>query len=358
MFMKKSLLIFILVCVAQVIVAQKDTTLLEKIQIIEEVSASALGQDIFMTPNIYLMDFEIGEKGKFLLLKGKKNYFISKLGEDLKIESTLLLHFKPKKLFRDCLGNLQVMSADSIYQVAEIAVEVVIYEPNSLTFYQDYYADCEGETESHLIYKFLENSNQTITYNAVSKRTDLQKSFYRTEDSVQVVAAQDAYEEVLADGYDFRSQMGEINIRQLYLSRDKFQRLQFYNFVISKPDYNPVFTVDDELYIFDHYTDSLVCFDGETMSVSTVIPIFHHKIKGWEKQILVDEMRGKFYTLYFIEGDLYISELSGEDFSIVKSSKVRYNSHPERLIVYDGFLYYAYKNSVGAPFRRLFRQRL
>ncbi len=337
---------------------QEDTSFQRKIQVIEEVSVNAQGQNVFDTPNIYLVDFYVGDIGKYLLLKGKGNYFISRLGDDLTPESSILLSFKPQKLIVDCLGKLQIISPDSIYQVDDSSGDVGIYAPNPISFYHDYFSNCVGETPKNLLYHFYSNSNQTITFNSIDKEKHLQKTFYRAQDTTEVLVANDWKQQIMAEAYDPVSQMGEIGISQLYANRDKFQRLMFYNFIISKPDYNPLFTINNEVFIFDHYADSLVLFDHENLTRNNALPISHHKINGWQKEILFDEVRQTFYTLFQSDGNLYISELSAEDFSIVRSHRVHLNSYPKRMMVYDGFLYYDYKTTLEDSFVKLFRQRL
>lgn len=337
---------------------QEDTTFLKKIQLIDEVTVNANGQIVFDTPNINLIDFYVGEQGKYLILKGKGNYFLSKLADDLSLNYSLLLTFKPEKLIEDCTGNLQILSADSIYKIDVPSQEVQIYEPQSMAFYHDYFSNCVGETNENLLYNFLSNSNQTVTFNSIDKALHVQKTFYQAQDSNQVLVAKDCQQELFADNYDFRNQMQEINISQLHASRAQFQRLMFYNFVVSKPDYNPLFTLNNDVYIFDHYSDSLMIFNGNSLSLKNAIPIAYHKMKNWKKELLLDEASQTFYTTFLFNGNLYISELSSTDFSIVKSMKVKRNSFPNRLMVYEGFLYYDYTNSSEDSFVKLFRQRL
>lgn len=356
--MKNFILVISTLILTQIVFGQEDTTFLKKIQIIEEVSVNANGQSVFEVPNINLIDFYIGAQGKFLLLKGKGNYFISELADDLSLNSSLLLTFKPEKIIEDCLGNLQIISSDSIYRIDQSSLEIELYEPHPIAFYYDYFANCAGETNQNLLYYFLSNSNQTITFNSIDKELHLQKTFYEAQDTIEVLVANDWEKQIIADRYDPNSQMGEITIAQLYANRAKFQRLMFYNFVISKLDYNPLFTVNNEVYIFDHYIDTLLTFDGENLNLTNAHPIAYHKIKGWQKEILFDEVSQNFYTTFLFNGSLYISELSKSDFSIVKSVQVKRNSFPKRLMVYNGFVYYDYKTTTEDSFIKLCRQRI
>lgn len=336
---------------------QEDSTFLKKIHLIPEVTINATGQTVFKQPNVHLLDFHIDKNGKFLLLKGQKKYFLSRLDENLEIESTVLLSFKPERLHRDCLGDLQIISEDSIYRVEEHTDEIGIYQPNSIAFFHDYYANCMGEVKTHLFYKFFSNSNQTVMFNAIDKNDHSQRIIYQAEDTLQVLAANDWKRQIENDGYNFTNQMQEINTIQLSASRKKFQDLMFYTFVISKPDYIPLFALENEICIFDHYNDVLVRFDSNTLEKRTAQPISYHKHQGWKRELLYDSANQTFYTTYTVNGYLYVTELS-EDFSPVKSIRVHYNSFPTRLVIHDGFLYYDYTSSFDDAYKKLFRQQL
>ncbi len=337
---------------------QEDSSFLKNIQYVPEVSVNIKSQTVFEAPGIYLIDFYVDQDGKFLLLKSKNNYMISKLANDLTMESTFLLTFKPLSLIRDCLGKLQVLSEDSIYRVDETSIEIGVYEPNPISFYFDYLANCEGETKNQLIYKSLSNSNQTVNFIGVDKEDHVPLQFYKTEDTIQILVAKDWQQQIFADSYDFEYQMQEINIMQLYGNRDNFDRVMFFSQVIAKTDYNPLFTVGNEVFIFDHYSNSLVLFDGKSLKKLETKPIIYHKIKGWNKQLLYDQVTQIFYTTYLLDGNFYIAELSNSNFSILKSVKVQKNAHPKKMMIYGGFLYYDFKSSMEDSFNELYQQRL
>lgn len=355
---KNYLQIILFLLFSNIIFAQEDSLFLKQTQDLKEVSFSAFGQIIFEAQSIYLLDFHVDETGKYLLLKGRKNYFISRLDENSAMKSNYLLNFKPNRLFRDCMGSLYVISKDSIYKVDEASEEIGIFEPNPIAFFIDNYAYCETETENHLVYKSLSNSNQVVTFNAIAKQFQIKKMFYETQDTVQVTAANDWEKNIEQDHYDFEDQMGEVGVSSLGEIRKKFQRLMFYNMIISKPDYTPLFHTKNEVYIFDHYIDSLVRFTSTDMRQNQSLPISYHKNKGWQKEILFDKATNTFYTTFYTNGKLYLSELSNTDFSIVKSIKIYHNVFNKHMMVHDGYVYYDFKKSRDAAYNKLFRQRL
>lgn len=337
---------------------QEDSLFSKEPQNIPDITVYGVGNVIYENPGIYLLDFHIDECGKYLLLKGKSNYFISKLDDNMEMKSNFLLSFKPEALYRDCMGNLQIVSKDSVYKVDEKSIEIGIFEPNSMDFFEKYYANCLGQTNEHLIYRFASNSNQVITIKAIDKKEHTQFDFYTMQDSIQVLVANDWEKQIIADRYDFANQMGEINISQVLDNRQKFQRLMFYNWVVSKMDYNPLFNVDGEIYVFDHYKDSLLRFEATDLTKKSSTPISYHKLPSWQKELLYDEATKSFYATFLNNGNLYVSELSQTDFSIIKSVKVTKNTLCKRMMVYDGYLYYDFKDSNDDTFNKLYRQRI
>lgn len=335
----------------------QDTTFTDKIKVIDEVIVSLDASTIFDQENQYIIDFHIDSLGSYLLLKKKNYYILSRMDDSFKLKSNLLLHFKPIGLHRNCMSELFVISNDSVYKIEEQLADIEIYEPNPLKFYENYFQNCQLETSNHLLYKKLMESNQVHGFYTVHKEQSIQKPVYYAYDSVLVENSREWTRVLMHDGinpYD-KQQFG---IAAILLEREKFQHYTYYHQIISKEEYIPVFQNDSNVFLFNHFIDSVLIFDESNYHVTSRNVISFHKIRGWQKLILMDQATHRFYTLFFNNGNLYVATLSSTDFSILYSRKVQGSILTKRFMIYNGYLYYDTKTNFDSSFNELKRQRL
>lgn len=353
--MRLTLFVFLCCCFSGF--SQEDSVFMKNIKVLDEISVSGISTTIFDEQNLYLIDFHVDSFGTYILLKKNNFYLLSRLDISFKMESTLLLPFKPISLHRNCLQELYIISKDSVYEVLDHAKEIEIYQPNPMSFYEEYFVNCELETSAHLVYRSYFRSNQLINFYSLDRKNSTKDPFYLAYDSTQVGVATEWEQILRADGIDpYNDHQLDIAVR--LLDREVFDRYTFFKNVISKEDYIPMFKADSSVHLFNFYNDSLISFNPETFEIDKEIPIDFQKIKGWKKQLLLDTAKNTYYTFFSNEGSLYISSLSSEDFSIVKSKKLPDTIMTKRLMVYNGFLYYDTKKNFESSFNELKRLRL
>jgi hypothetical protein len=353
--MRLTLCVFLLCCFSGF--AQEDSVFMKDIKMLDEISVSANAAIIFDEQNLYLIDFHVDSFGTYVLLKKNNFYLLSRLDLSFKMESTLLLPFKPIRLHRNCIQELYIISKDSVYEVTEATKEIDLYQPNTIPFYEEYFANCELETNNHLVYRSFFRSNQLINFSTLNRESSKKHPFYLAYDSTQVQVAAEWEQILRADGIDPVNE-GQLDIALLLMQPEVFQRYTYFKHVIAKEDYIPMFKTDSSIHLFNFYIDSLISFSPANFEIDEKIPVNFQKIKGWKKQLLLDPAKNTYYTIFLNEGSLYISSLSSDNFSIVKSKKLPDAIMTKRLMVYNGFLYYDSKNTFESSFNELKRLRL
>ncbi|MFT5780305.1 MAG: hypothetical protein ACI837_003266, partial [Crocinitomicaceae bacterium] len=149
----------------------------------------------------------------------------------------------------------------------------------------------------------------------------------------------------------------EVSVANLQKARDHFERDMFFEFVLSQPAYNPLFVRNDTTYIFDHLNGNVVEF-SDAGSQLRLIPIDYHLDKDWAKVNHLDRERNEFYTVYERNGVQHFVKFEEEDFSVRKETKITKHAYPKKLVVHDGYVYYAHKPNYNANLNKLYRQRL
>lgn len=329
----------------------------EAIQEIEEVMVSSnFGEIVFEDSKHFIIDFHISELGRYVILKHMRHYQLLKLNSELAVISTMKLDFKPTTLFSDCLGNLHVLSKDSMYQLNIYSEQLSIFERNTIDLYYDFFEKCIGRSDQYVYMKEMNDFGQSTILYAFNREKGVKQLIYRIEDSVVVADVNLEYQGILNNSHLETQRMQEISIPQLYGSRDHTERVFYFIQVLSKSDYNPTFFKGDTLFVFDHVNGLAVQLADSGTVLGTSI-IDYHLFKNWQARNHLDTRKNQFYTEYSAL-ERNVSELSSNNYHLGKSTKLTEQPQPDKLVIFDGYAYFTYKPNFGANLNKLYRQRL
>ncbi|MFK7785201.1 MAG: hypothetical protein AB8B56_08795 [Crocinitomicaceae bacterium] len=352
----KSILLVIICCLCGY--ASSQDTLFQEIENVE-IHASKEKEIVFGDSKHYVLDFYVGSKGKFLLLKRRKSYLVCSLDDELNIESHLQLEFKPQKLFADCLGFLHVLSSDSMYQIEIVENKLIIYETSPISLYHAFFENCITSNRSQLVVKHLEEFNQTTVFTGINRTNNQRNELYRVEDPMLVHSAQDTYDSLMFYDPGDLAIMGGIKGYDLeftyyydFIHHHK-QELNFFEQIVTLPDYIPVFSMDDTTVIFDYMNEQVVLLD-DGGQVQKAHPISFDT----GRQILFDQGTHQFYAAFIDKGAQVYGHLSTTDFELESETKISKQAHIPKAIIYGDMIYYLGKLSMSDNLNKLFRQRV
>lgn len=311
----------------------------------------------FQDPKYYILDFHIDERGKVLLVSNLRKYFVYLLNDQMEIGHSLQLDFHPKSLYFDCLGQLHVVSRDSMYQLEIQDQHLSIYERNSIMLYHQFFKYCAGKNGDVVYMKSMENNEQSTVYSALHIAGNEKKELYRIEDSALIRTEADTEALIQQEALGGTEQAGEINSDQLAEIRRRQQRAYFFELVIQKPKYHPLFVSKDTTYIFDHLNGVALVFDASGAELERKA-ISYHQEKNWDKKVHLDRAYRTFYSLENKNGAQVFCRLNHPGFETRTRTKITKHPYPEKIIVYKGLAYYTYKEYVNDNLNKLFRQRL
>lgn len=314
-------------------------------------------QIAYQDSKYYIIDFHIDERGKVLLVSNLRKYFVYLLNDQMEMGHSLRLNFHPKSLYLDCLGNLHVVSRDSMYQLEILDKQLSIYERNSILLYHQFFKYCAGENGDVVYMKTLENNEQSTVYSALHRARDEKKELYRIEDSNLIRTEADTEALIQQEALGGTEQAGEIISDQLAEIRRRQQRAYFFELVIQKPKYHPLFVSNDTTFIFDHLNGVALAFDATGAELERNV-ISYHQAKNWDKKVQLDRANGTFYSLESKNGAQVFCRLSHPGFEPGTRTKITKHPYPEKIIVYKGLAYYTYKEYVNDNLNKLFMQRL
>jgi hypothetical protein len=312
----------------------------------------------FEDPKYYIVDFTVSETRTLLLMKNLGIYYIYELDQDMNFRHKLRLDVNANSLFDDCFGNTHVVTKDSLYFILDDSLGIFLTETQPKRRFIAAISKCVGMTSEKFAFKKSSSHGIDQTFYTLDRNSGDTKVIYEINDSTiskslrdteMLKWAEDNCEDDPNRSTETRSFSNKANQEQYFPS--------FFYRSYSPPEYNPLFIVDDTLYIFNHAEGRIDQLDEDGNLISST-RINYQFMKGWEEVIYSDKEMKKFYAVWMKNGVQHLIGLALTDEEQNFSAKITKHAYPEKVIVRNGYVYYAYKPNFDASLNKLYRQKL
>ena len=284
---------------------------------------------------VSVMDFEINEKGIYLLARRRRNNSLLHLNFACDTLTELKISPDYYNIYKDVYGEMQLVSDEDVWQIGHKTVRDYVFEmelmyrtptkrfvslfknivcaTDSLLiggryffFGQEiyyYYFNIDGDQQAHELHHCVNEENRDLMINLLNPRFG---TFYRSA-----------------------------------------------GFLDPKPTYDPVFAYNNKIYLFSFDEDKLFVYNnlGEVIEE---YPLTFHKykhwrgdmrvIKKWDKKVILDWATGDFYTTFTDGGVTTIKRINFETGTAETVYVLSGFAFVENLRIYNGKAYFLYKN--------------
>lgn len=295
---------------------------------------------VFEDPKYFIVDFSVTNEKTFLLMKNLGKYYLYELDENMKFLSKLRIKMNANALFQDCFGNTHLVTSDSAYFILDDEYGLFLTEAHPRKEFLKAMEKCVGATENKIILEEHARHQQNQTFYTFDRSSGIKEMIYKINDSTYLSNASNESSDILEG-------VSEVRLRQRYL----FGKLEL------PQRYNPLFLVDDSMYIFNHFEGRMDQLDMDG-NVQKSLKINHHKKKGWDRRIYSDISKRQFYAVWVKNGAQHLIGLAMSEDEQNFGSKITKHAYPEKVIVRDGYAYYTYKPNFDANLNKLYRQKL
>ncbi len=283
---------------------------------------------------VTIKDFEINEKGIYLLAQRRRNNAILHLN----FACDTLTEFKISpdyyNIFKDVYGEMHIVSDNDVWQIGHKTLKDKVFDMELLYHYPlseflSVFRNIACVTDSVLVAGKYFYFNQEIYYYYFEIDGDLQPHEF--------------HHCVNQEGRDF-----------IYFSlKNKWGLPERSGNMFLKPTYDPIFAYDNKLYLFAFDEDKIFVYNnlGEVIHE---YPLTLHKymhwsgkmklIKKWGKKVIMDDATGKFYTIFIDNGVTTIKRINIETGTTDKTFVIGGFAFIENLRIYNGKAYFLYKN--------------
>ncbi|TSJ41499.1 carboxypeptidase-like regulatory domain-containing protein [Fluviicola chungangensis] len=323
---------------------------------LEEVTVSA--EKIFWVyprKQANVLDFLLQPDDEILLCcSDEHHYFVRGLdasGEKV-FETNIRNH--PRKLYRDCMENIHLVYADSIYETAMVNNSIGIFSPKPALGVFSFLQSCVYKDDRNLVKYNYSERDQRIEYSAINLQTKITRVMYVGEDRSRNRGLREYEQENRTADNDLFLTTDKNAIRKV---RDKWSNIRFYDLILTDPVYIPLFEINDSLIIFDHLNDSAIVFTKAGIRVRSFSIVYHY-FKGWKKELITNMEKTKIYARYEKEGLTILRELNPTNGKTERIIKLEKHVFPEHLQIHGDFIYYIYKDYLDQSMHYLFKQKL
>lgn len=336
---KQLLLLFLVIISASFVGHSQEDSLTQDI---EEVTISARKKKkiIFKDPKYYIVDFTISDTNAFMLMKNLGKYYIYELDENMQFINKLRVKMNANSLFQDCFGNTHLVTKDSVYFILNDTYGLFLTETRPRKKFMRAMEQCVGNTSDKIILEKKTYFDEFQTFYARDIDSGYHDVIYEINDSTLVSRAQSETNQP-QDG------ISEVRVKKRY-------RIKYF---VKPHKYNPLFVVDDTLYIFNHFEGRMDQLEDEGEIINS-LTINHHKKRGWNRLVYSDLTRKQFYAVWVKNGAQHLIGLAMNEEEQNFGSKITKHAYPEKVVIRNGYAYYTYKPNVDANLNVLYRQKL
>ena len=312
---------------------------------------------VYQKKNTHIIDFALRDHEILLVCRENYNYFLRRLDSVGEKIIDFQIKKNPEKLYEDCTGGIHLVYADSVFELNLIGNSIAMFPGHSYIETMDVLSPCVISSKDNFIVKGLGPHNKLVKYVKIDRNTKKPNLLYITMDrnamrDLDEYASQNNIPVPLFNpNYNLPPQMTTSSDRQMWDNQ------QFYNQILKKPLYAPIFEINDSVFVFDHFKDSALVF---TMSGNHVrsFQISYHYFENWKSELLINEEKTKLYARYEIDGLTTLRQINPSTGKVMNLDILEKHIYPLRIQIRNNYAYYLYKHYLDNSIHYLYKQPL
>ncbi|MNK05383.1 hypothetical protein D3C87_232650 [compost metagenome] len=327
---------------------------------LEEVTVNA-SRVIWAYPkaHTHIIDYALVDNELLLVVREDQKYVLRRIDSignkivDQRIKKS------PVGLFEDCSGGIHLVYPDSIFELKLIRNSIGMLRGYTYEETMGVLGPCALASWDNFILKNMGPHNKSLDYFKVERDSKNYSLLYTTIDRKRMREL-DEY----ATDNDIPVQLYDKNAYRLASyrrvnasDREKFQNQSFYQQVLSKPLYAPIFEINDSLYIYDHFKDSALVY---TLSGDHIrsFQFSYHYFENWKNKLYVNEENTKLYAKYESEGLTVLRQINPSTGKVINVNFIEKHIYPMNIQIRNNSVYYLYKLYTDNSIHYLYKQSL
>ena len=309
---------------------------------------------VYPIKNTHIIDFEVSPKGLLLLCKEKKKYWLRKTDQNDSTLFELTIREHPVSFFTDCMHNTHVVYRDSSYQIVQSGDSLSLMKGLLWQRVRAALYPCALEYEGLFYFRDYGKHNQIANFTTYDSLTHARAPLYVAQDRKAMRSLDEYYAEAggLKNGEEIIHATDSASLKR---ARAAYQRIVFYESVLSRTPYIPLVKLEDSVYLFDHLNDSLVVFSKQGKRMRSV-GILHHLHPRWANEIITDQSQDRLFAKLSYNGMVRLIELDPHTGTTGKETRLEKHIYPTKIQVEGNFVYYLFHHYIDDSINYIYKQ--
>lgn len=288
----------------------------------------------------YVADYQLIHNAILLLGDINEVQYLRLISREGKVlNSCKLTRHVYKSTFKDCIGNIHVISDFSSTQIYIDNAKIGLLDDIRLSLFDSLLRPCVLDKDNNFYFENCYNEGQTKKVFAINKTTKQQYDFgtYSNDAMIAMIA-----DERRQSGGSGKNEMEDLTADELRDMRRKEDRRTFFNTIIATKAYIPVFACSDTIYIFNHPNNLIHGYSLKSNDALKIKTMEYNHFRHWKPTVIFDETANKFYTTYLNDGIITIGEINMATGKINKRFTL-IHTFPKNIKIDNGIVYYLYR---------------
>ena len=324
----------------------QDGSMLQEV----EVKAKSEPVPFFKDRKYSVLDFEVDSGFVFLLVyrfRLVKSELICKSVSGDTVARSGFLTCKPTGLFRDCLGNIHVLSADSAYQVNRRHDHLELFFPVEINRFRSILSDCVASTDTLLFFRKDTPDHLRVEFFTVDRQTGRKRFLGAALDEARLKMLQRNPQDYCL-----------LTMDTIPSDRNMAISMQWMKKFLYPPNTSSLYKIGDQLCVFNttDYTLGLYTSTGDFTS-KRKMPVEEIDGGRWTSGIFIDDPQCKAYTVFRSGGKFTLYRIDLNTGELKRQFDLTHN-FPQKIRIHKNLLFYLYDVPGEGDNRQLFRQKL
>ena len=243
------------------------------------------------------------------------------------------------KLYKDCFKNNHFITNSTVWQLLADSSLVSMVHPEDIETFNDEILPLITELNGNYFFEKYYYHDQLLQYYYYDKKVAKLKELKVIMDKSKLFMLRDR--ERIIDGSSDPA------------VQERFEDLAFY-----KPVFAPLIKLHDTICIFD-FTNSKIEFYSDSVSMIKEIPISFHNNKYWKREIFLDDVKEKVYTLFRKDGISTIQEINLKTGELANSSVIPELPFIDKIKINNDNIYFLYtEHNEQSNYKKLYRMKI
>lgn len=319
-----------------------EVKLMKEVSFLPGITVQAYQSPEKISPdNRTIMDFIILDQEMMILIHSDRSPHyriqLTRLSGEI-LDEKALEKTRPESLYKSCLGHAYIVYENSITELSHHNQELFLGSQSNIHHFNRYLLPCILADEEYVYTGYHSYKKQVFTlFASLTKGGEaFQLAEIYNEDLLRRLAEEAQF---LANKASTLQGVDNEEQRVANLLNDE---TIFAEKIIYKPVNAQLFSIENNLLLFDFANHRIVFFQAEDTTYHREVPFVFHQKKASDAKILQDAISQKLYTLASDRYYTYVYEINPRT-GVMKEAAVLPEIYLRQQQIHDGTLYYLHK---------------